>query len=183
MSRETETLLSQALQARREGRPLDARRDLVAAIALCRQADDALQLASALTALGQIERDLQNLDAARRHYEEAVALYRTQDNPLQLAHAIRHLGDIHRHAGQREAAESCCVEALSLYRNDQRTAALELANAIRSMAILQDEAGHSGQSRPLWTEARSLYAAVNVKEGVDECSRRLTVLNQKSTRE
>ncbi len=178
MPPDAEQLLTQALQARREGRPLDARRDLLSAVALNRQTGDPLQLAAALTALGQIERDLHNLDTARDHYEEAVGIYRAAGNDRCLAHAIRHLGDIYRHAGRREVAQSCYVEALALYRNDPRTGSLELANAIRSMAILSDGSDDTEQSRSLWIEARSLYAAVNVKEGVDECSRRLASLNR-----
>ena len=180
MSHAAEKMLAQVLEARREGRPADAKRDLVVAVDVFRKDDNRTDLARALAALGQIERDLHNLDAARQHYEEAISIYRAEGNLPKLAHAVRHLGDVHRHAGRREAAESCYVEALNFYRNDQRTGALELANAIRSMAILKDDSGETGQARSLWTEAHGLYAAVNVKEGVAESSRRLARLNQRS---
>ena len=182
MSQAAEKLLAWALQARREGRFADAKRDLVGAVDVCRRDDNRMDLARALTALGQIERDLQNWDAARQRYEEAVDIYLAENNPLKLAHAVRHLGDIHRHAGHPEFAESCYVEALNLYRSDKRTAALELANAIRSMAILKHDSGETEQAKSLWTEARDLYAAVNVKEGVAESSRRLALLSSASGR-
>ena len=49
-------------------------------------------LAWALTRLAQIERDLDNLDAALQHHEEAVVLYREDGNVLRLAHSVRHVG-------------------------------------------------------------------------------------------
>jgi len=76
-----ENLVTNALQARREGRSHDARRDLIAAVDLCRRAPAPSDLARALTDLGQIERDLGHLDAALKHYEEAAAIYRAQNNP------------------------------------------------------------------------------------------------------
>lgn len=173
MSPVADKLLTQARRARQEGRHQDAKRDLVAAVDVCRKADNQMELAGALTALGQIERDVHHADAARQHYEEAVSIYRAEGDDHRLAHAIRHLGDIHRSDGRSELAESCYNEALTLYRGDRQTAPLELANAIRGLAILEEECGEAGQASLLWTEARDLYAVVNVKEGVAESSRRL----------
>jgi tetratricopeptide (TPR) repeat protein len=179
MTELADNLLSRASQARREHRPDDAKRDLLEAVDLCRKTGPRIQLASALTNLGQIERDLQNNSAARAHYEEAVAIYRTQDDALKLAHAIRHLGDIHRHEQHRELAESCYREALNLYRNHPQTPPLDLANALRGFGILQDDAGEVGEAKLLWTEARELYSACEVEAGVAESSRRLAVLAQR----
>jgi tetratricopeptide (TPR) repeat protein len=180
MSQVADKLLTQALQARREGRLQDAERDLVDAVDLCRKADVPTELAAALTALGQIERDLHHLDSSRQHYEEAVALYRAQSDHRKLAHTLRHLGDIHRSEQRTELAESCYGEALTLYRSDAQTPPLELANAIRGLAILKHDSGAAGPAKLLWTEARDLYAIVNVKEGVAESSRRLALLSQRS---
>ena len=90
------------------------------------------------------------------------------------------MGDISRHEGRAGLSESCYNEALALYRGDDQTTPLELANAIRGLAILKDDAGQSESARSLWTEARDLYEAVNVKEGVAECSLRLARLTQNS---
>jgi hypothetical protein len=68
MPESAENLVTNALQARREGRHEDAKRDLITAVEVCRQAAPA-DLARALSALGQIERDLGNLEAALRHYK------------------------------------------------------------------------------------------------------------------
>ena len=79
-------------------------------------------------------------------YVEAVAAARECDDPLQLAHAVRHLGDVHRHAGSREAAHACYDEALTLYRNADAPPTLDVANAVRPMAILQADLGNTGRS-------------------------------------
>jgi tetratricopeptide (TPR) repeat protein len=145
MSPAADKLLTQALRARREGRHQDAKHDLVAAVDLCRKADNQMELAAALTALGQIERDLRHGGAARQYYEEAVRIYRAEGDDHRLAHAIRHLGDIHRSDRRLELAESCYNEALALYRSDKRTPSLELANAIRGLAILKEECVKQGR--------------------------------------
>jgi tetratricopeptide (TPR) repeat protein len=142
MPESAENLVTNALQARREGRHQDARRDLVAAVDLCRHAVPA-DLARALTALGQIERDLGHLDAALKNYEDAAAIYRALNNPSRLAHTIRHIGDIQRSAGRPALAEPCYEEALSFYRDDKQTTPLDLANSIRGLAIIKSDAGDS----------------------------------------
>ena len=78
-------LLERASGARRENRLLDAHRDLVQAVDLCRQAGVPAEFARALMALGQIERDLGRGEAARPLYEAAVSLYRGQSDVLRLA--------------------------------------------------------------------------------------------------
>jgi tetratricopeptide (TPR) repeat protein len=178
MSEASDQLLSQALQARREHRVDDARRGLVEAVDLCRKAGVRVELAKALTGLGQIERDLDHSEAARQHYEEAVAIYRAEGDALRLAHTVRHLGDIYRDEGCAELAEPCYDEALAFYRSHERTHPLDLANAIRGLALLKTNAGEAGPAKLLWQEARDLYAAVNVEAGVAESSRRLALLRQ-----
>ena len=126
--------------------------------------------------MGQIERDLNNNDAALRLYEEAVAICREEGDALMLAHTVRHIGDIHQDARRDELAEPCYHEALSIYRSHAETLPLDLANTIRPLAILKETAGEFEEATRLWTEARDLYAAVNVSQGVAESSRRLARL-------
>jgi tetratricopeptide (TPR) repeat protein len=178
MSEVSDDLVRRASQARREHRFTDAKRDLVEAVEVCRKAGSRVELARALTSLGQIERDLQNNAAAREQYEEAVAIYREEGDALKLAHTVRHLGDIHRHEGHGELAEPCYREALNLYRGDEQTPPLDLANAIRGFAILKGDSGEVKEATLLWQEAKELYAAVKVEAGVAESSRRLALLER-----
>jgi tetratricopeptide (TPR) repeat protein len=176
MSDATDKLLRDATQARREDRHADAKRILVEAVDICRKSESRSELAKALTDLGQIERDLHNNKAALAYYEEALAIYRTEGDALKVAHTVRHVGDIHQHQGHRELAEPCYREALKIYRNQERTPPLDLANAIRGLAILTFDAGEAEEAKLLWQEARDLYAGVNVAAGVAESTRRLALL-------
>ncbi len=173
------TLIRRAAAARRDDRLQDAREDFVAAVNLCRRDATPAELVRALKGLGQIERDLGRHDAARALYEEAVTICRTLNAPLVLAHTVRHLGDVHQDAGRAELAGPCYAEALRIYRTDSRTPPLDLANAIRSLAV-HTEAGGGADARKLWEEARDLYAAVGILDGVAECTDRLAEPGRRS---
>lgn len=168
--------IQRAQQARREHRSEDARRDLVSAVDLARGAGGGNELAQALTGLGQVERDAGNHDLARMHYEEAAAIYRTLGEPLRLAHTLRHIGDILQDQGRGRLGEAYTREALEIYRGDARTPPLDLANAIRGLAVIKQELGASGQARALWVEAKHLYASVGVDAGVRESEKRIAEL-------
>ena len=182
MNRTVDKLLAQAQLARRGNRQADAKRDLSEAIEICRTTGTRGELAQALAYLGQIERDLRNLQSARDHYAEAVSIYREQGDSRKFAHAIRHLGDIYQELDDLKTAEACYREALDLYRSDPQTAPLELANAIRSTAILRDRLGEGEKAILLWTEARDLYATADVRAGVAECAKRMAGTNRSDTR-
>lgn len=175
---ESGELLERADRARRERRLADARRDLVEAVALCRRTGEQRDLVHALKELGQIERDLGRGDAARPLYEEAVAICRAAGDPLTLAHTVRHLGDIHRDADRVEPAERCYYEALALYRSHGHAPPLDLANAIRPLALLKEAAGELDTARGLWEEAKDLYAVARVPAGVAESAARLARLRR-----
>jgi tetratricopeptide (TPR) repeat protein len=178
MSHTAAALLKEANRARRENRLADAHRDLVEAVALCRQPGARSELVRALKALGQIERDLGHGEAARPLYEEAVAICREEGAPLTLAHTVRHLGDIHQDAGRQEQAEACYGEALRIYGGHDNTDPLDLANAIRPLAILKEATGDVKDAKRLWAEARDLYEAAGVEAGATECSSRLASLTR-----
>jgi len=72
MANLSDKLLRQAFQARRENRHADAERDLIEAVGVCRTNGARPELARALTALGQVERDRHRGEAALHCYEEAV---------------------------------------------------------------------------------------------------------------
>ncbi|MBZ5494616.1 MAG: tetratricopeptide repeat protein [Acidobacteriia bacterium] len=178
MQDEIENLLTQSRHARFKT-PDDAKRDLAEAVRLARASDDRLQLAQTLTALGQIERDLHLADEALRHYEEAAAIYRTAEVPLKVAHTIRHIGDIHQDEGRLGEAEPFYREALAIYRVHKETPLLDLANAIRPLALLTTKTSRPQEAKMLWEETRKLYAAVNVDAGVAESTRQIGLLEKR----
>ncbi len=140
-------LIDKARQARREDRPADARRDLIQATALAREAENPAVLADALMAWAQIERDLGKDGSALPLYEEAVSCRRRVGEPLGLAHALRHLGDLHRHSERLGLARVCYDEALNLYRTQPQAPALDLANALRPMALLDERVHRRGYGK------------------------------------
>jgi tetratricopeptide (TPR) repeat protein len=105
-----------------------------------------------------------------------VASARTGDDPLRLAHRVRHLGDAYYYSGRPASAEACYLEALSIYRGHERTRPLDLANAVRSFAVLKHEVGTAEQAKELWQEAHDLYVRLNAAAGVAESAARLGLL-------
>jgi tetratricopeptide (TPR) repeat protein len=109
-------------------------------------------------------------------YRVAVALARQSGDPLRIAHRVRHLGDAYHYAGRAALAEPCYVEALGIYRREPHTGRLDLANAIRSFAVLKHEADATDEAQRLWQEAHDLYAGLNISPGVAESAARLALL-------
>lgn len=126
------------------------------------------ELVEALKGIAQIERDLGRRADAVPSYEEAVSVCRELGDPLLLAHTLRHLGDLHHDDGRDDLAEPLSAEALALYRTSEAPP-LDLANAVRSLAVIQDSAA-------LWEEAFHRYVATNVPPGVAESALRLAKL-------
>ena len=106
----------------------------------------------------------------------AVDRARRGDDPLRVAHRVRHLGDAYHYGGRAALAERCYAEALSIYRRHERTRPLDLANAIRSCAVLQHESGAVEQALRLWQEAHDLYVTLKAMAGVAESAARLALL-------
>ena len=168
-------LMSEARRLRFED-PAEAQRLFEKAVEESRKQGPPRKLIHALKGLGQIARDLHANDLALRLYQEAVSLCRNENDVLLLAHTIRHVGDIHQDMKQHDLAAQCYEEALAIYRSHQETSILDLANAVRPFALLKEHAGAIDEAKHMWAEARDLYAAANVTEGVKECSRRLSLL-------
>lgn len=183
MPSQINTLLEQALEARREALQAQtqdkfekAKRILLIVEEICRESTNDADLVRTLKALGQIERDLGNPEAALALYEEVIAILRGESDMMAVAHAIRHVGDIQRGLGRLETAESHYREALAIYRSHPDADALDVANAIRGLAVLMFDAGKDEEAKALWREALELYTSVNVQAGVNESSRRLALL-------
>lgn len=114
------------------------------------------------------------LDAAARHYGVALAMARAHGDPLLAARIARHLGDIYRKSGLYDEAEPLLKEAIAIYRSSLDTKVLDIANALRPLAILHAELGNERSAQALWREARAFYLAIGIDEGVAECDGYLT---------
>lgn len=163
-----EDRIARAAAARRAGRSEDALKEYRAAIAEARGS-----LALALAGAGQAERDLGDAGAALACYAEAAAVQRAIGDTDRVAHNLRHMADIHADAGRYDAALPLYEEALALYRAQPATHPLDLANALRGMAIAAEALRGRDAARALWREARDLYRGEGVEAGVRECERRL----------
>ena len=106
-------------------------------------------------------------------YRLAEASLPADADPLTRAHVVRHLGDAYREAGRLSDAEPCYIEALAIYRANDRTARLDLANAVRPLAILREAQGALAEAGTLFEEARRLYAESGVPAGVAEMAEHL----------
>lgn len=113
---------------------------------------------------------------ARVHWRQlGVALVRGK-NPQKFAHRIRHLGDAYSDAGRTDHAERCYGEALAIYRSRPDTKALDLANALRGLAVVKHATGFADEAQRLWLEAHDLYVSLDVQAGVAESAARLALL-------
>ena len=173
MSEDAHTLIQRGHAQRREDRADDALLSFTEAVAAARRDGNDADLVHALKGLGQVERDLGRGERALPLYEEAVELCLALQDLPGLAHTLRHLGDIHQDAGSWSAAREPYEQALALYRRLPETPPAELANALRPFALLREREGEADAATALWREARALYAAAGIAEGVAECDRHL----------
>ncbi len=166
---ELEDHLRDSVAARRAGRVEDAWTHLLAAEAICRSMGRRRDLVTTLAGMAQLHRDANDFASALPLYEEAVTHAQQLRNPVVLARALRHLGEVHLELRQFERAQQHLRDAIDLYRQGPDTPLLELANAVRPLAICLERQGAVGEARRCWTEARDLYAGLAIDPGVAEC--------------
>jgi tetratricopeptide (TPR) repeat protein len=111
-------------------------------------------------------------------YERAAALARAANDSDRLAHAQRHVADLQRTLGQYGAAERTASEAVTLLRQGDGPPSLDLANALRVLALAQESLEQWSAAAHSWREAKSLYHAVDVLPGVRECDQHLADLRR-----
>jgi tetratricopeptide (TPR) repeat protein len=176
MSEQPEDLITKAATARREHRLEDAALAYAAAAERSRSNHSMLNLTLALSGQGQIARDQGRLELAQQFYAEALDTAREHDDPLIVAHTARHLGDLYREQRLLKQAEPLLTEAIDLYRANMQTKVLDLANAIRPLALLKTEANDVHAAKALWLETQMLYASIHISAGVAECADQLARL-------
>jgi tetratricopeptide (TPR) repeat protein len=174
MAETFQELFARGYQARKEDRLADSRAIFIMAVRNASLEGDRVSLAEALCGLGQAERGIGNLEAARHHYASAAVLYRQIGPSARLAYALRHEADTAREAGLPAEAEPLYVEAAAIYRQQGDDAALDLANTLRGLALVNESSGRSDAAKALFQEARELYAKCKVEAGVAECDERLS---------
>lgn len=114
-----------------------------------------------------------DMPGARRDYAEAARLARSATDDGRLAYILRHLSDITR-ALDPAAALVQAQEAQRLCRS--AAANLDLANATRLVALANAALSQDACALAAWREAGVLYSQIGVKEGADECERRIRAL-------
>jgi len=114
-------------------------------------------------------RNAGRLAEAYQGYADAASLARNSQQEQMRAHALRHVSDVGREIGKLTEALASGQEAVALYIADPGATALDLANALRVTALAWRELGQKDAAKPIWAEARELYAEAGVNDGVAEC--------------
>ena len=174
---EIDALVSQAWQARRDEQLDKAQTLLLEAVGLCRT--DTLmkaELVNILRKLAHVHQDLGEVDAAVTVLTEANDLCSELDDDHLSAHTLRHLGDVYRSKGMLEEADPVYAEALAYYQNADTISELDLANALRSMALLRELQNDAEQAVFYWRQAQYYYQATHIQPGVAECEDRIAAL-------
>jgi tetratricopeptide (TPR) repeat protein len=138
-------------------------------------------LAAEAISQGRQARTQNNLSLARAYYAEAAKAYCGQNDSLAYAHTIRHIADMHLDELNFVEAKPLYEESLEIYRGNLSTKLLDLANAVRPYALLNEKLGNTGAAKDLWQEARNLYSSLRLKEGIRECDAHLAQLLQSAT--
>jgi len=178
--------LERGEQARRDKCPSDARMAFAEAAEVFQRRGAWAEFSHSLTRQAQIERDTGDFDKAIAFQEQALAIARDLNDNKNLAHVIRHMGDILQSAGRHNDADPYYREMLALYQSLSDVPPLEFANAVRSVAMHEQNCGNTDEACRLWHEARDLYAGLdevframtgsNANPGVAEADRRLAAL-------
>jgi tetratricopeptide (TPR) repeat protein len=134
--------------------------------------------AAEIIAEGRQARTRGDLAAARSCYAAAAKVYRDQNDLLAYAHTIRHVADIYQEESNLSEAKPLYEESIELYRSSLSTKILDLANALRPYALLNEGQGNLEWASKFWKEAKQLYSSLRVEPGVSECDEHLRNLQQ-----
>ena len=129
---------------------------------------DERMLSVALNGLAQYYRDGDAWARAAELYLERAAVCDRLGDRAGRAHATRHAGEVRHEDGRLEEARDLLMEAVEIYRALADPPRLDVANAVRPLALLLTETAEIGRAKILWAEARELYASLGIEEGVQE---------------
>ncbi|MBK9094319.1 MAG: tetratricopeptide repeat protein [Anaerolineae bacterium] len=145
------------------GRAAQAGEWLRVSIAAADQTGDRSGKANTLQSLGDLERRLGNLDAARRHFDAALPLYEAEQARLGKANTLQSLGDLESRLGNLDAARRHFDAALPLYEAEQDR--LGKANTLKSLGDLERRLGNLDAARRHFDAALPLYEAEQARLG------------------
>jgi tetratricopeptide (TPR) repeat protein len=168
--------LQAAVEARRAGKVPDAWSHLIAAESICRSTGRRRDLVTTLAGMAQLHRDGGAPADALPLFEEAVTHAQQLRDTHLLALALRHLGETHLELRALGRAEQQLRDALALYRTLPDPMSIDVANALRPLALCLERQGADEDARALWRETREVYAVLGITEGVAECDAALTRL-------
>lgn len=173
--REAQILIEQGRKARHERRLEVARSSFREALEQCGCDDDPRLVAELHAELAYVERALHDEQAAEADYRRAAEMFRALRDPFRTAHNMRHLADVLRETGRPLQAAPFYSESIEFFRKSGEYP-LQLANALRGLALMQGDLGDFAGSIQSWTEAKELYQMVNVDAGVAESQKRIDEL-------
>ena len=173
---EIKQLVEFAWQARRDGDLQLAEANLLSAKKLCLDNSFNDLLVQVLVKCAHLKDDVKALSEALELTCEAVDLARSLNTPMLLAHSLRHLGDVYFKLDKLEEAESVLQETIEIYRNESSAPGIELANALRVEALLQERLKKIPTALDTWSEVASIYKQANITEGVEEANQHIRLL-------
>ena len=115
------------------------------------------------------------LSDATALYEEAAESFQAENQLARWAHALRHAAEFAVRVGDSPRGLREAQIVVEYYRSSPPPT-LEMANALRVMALAEMAAGENDSAVSHWIEARELYLHAGVADGVLEADRRVAVL-------
>ncbi len=134
---------------------------------LCRQMEDEVYIAAALSSLGQIEVWAHDYDRARKLMLESLAMYRTLRLDAQIAGVLTHLGHSYLDHGQFESAAEVLQESLEIWRG-KGVAWSNLGGIARSLLWLGRSVqllGDHQRAMTLYHEGLAIYREAGDRNG------------------
>ena len=89
---------------------------------------------------------------------------------------MRHAADILREQKKLDLAALLYAESLENYHRHKDKPTLDLANAIRGLALLKEQTGDRKGALSLWREARHLCELTGIETAVSESDARIRSL-------
>lgn len=173
--RSIEEFLKNAWDLRREAKYDLANYALEKAQEHCKE-DDYISRGRIFHIYAQFESDHDNPSRALKLLQRSLSFYKKTGSSIKIAHSTRHIADLERRIGDVEDSESNYRTSIDIYKSNKSTSKVDLANAIRGYALVLEKRGKIQEAIEAWKEARELYRACKLEEGVDEANLKLDSL-------